>query len=212
MLWQTWHQLQRKRHRRPSDKIERLDLLWADDGPISWLIGTVTQSKAESKYEPFFSIKTLLYPFISSFSTCDKDKRFISLKWGLWKWSWPNFNDASAPPFSLLLSSLTHSLSLSRSPLSSSCLTSSLADWITTVMHVPNYLHPTPPHSSTTQASNPLHTSSLHTRCTLVQCVQIAGICVHALRSWMRVLVTEQIKQRNVFSPAGLIRFHPCLF
>ena len=115
MLWQTWHQLQRKRHRRPSDKIERLDLLWADDGPISWLIGTVTQSKAESKYEPFFSIKTLLYPFISSFSTCDKDKRFISLKWGLWKWSWPNFNDASAPPFSLLLSSLTHSLSLSLS-------------------------------------------------------------------------------------------------
>lgn len=160
----------------------------------------------------FFFYQNTFISFHFFLPKCDKYKRFISLKWGLWKWSWPNFNDASAPPFSLLLSSLTHSLSLSRSPLSSSCLTSSLADWITTVMHVPNYLHPTPPHSSTTQASNPLHTSSLHTRCTLVQCVQIAGICVHALRSWMRVLVTEQIKQRNVFSPAGLIRFHPCLF
>ena len=59
-------------------------------------------------------------------------------------------------PFFLSFLSLVFSLACYHhlSSVSSSCLTSSLAHWITTVMHVPNHLHLTPPHSSATQASS----------------------------------------------------------
>lgn len=128
----------------------------------------------------FFLLKHL-YPFIFfffSFSTSDKDKRFILLKRGSENGAdliSAMYHSPPPPLFFLLVFSLARSHSLS--PLSSSCLTSSLADWITTVMHVPNYLHPTPPHSSTTQATS--YQQFTHTRSTMVQCVQITGICTY---------------------------------
>lgn len=131
-------------------------LSWKKDSPSGlielWLSIKLMNTWAFSLLKHFYVLSCFFF-----FSTSDKDKRFILLKWG--SENGADLISAMHQPSPLSFFSClsgAHSLSLLFRP--PACLTPSLTHWITTVMHVPNHLHQTPPHSRTTQFTSNLHT------------------------------------------------------